>query len=159
MKRSKAIVSSSQARNGTRKPFSSPSEWLTPEERIQLTEKGYFEVVGGTTGKRYRIFPSTSMNVVERDESGREFSGLCFLPLGNLPVGDTMLAQKVAIATTESAVRTIAAQNRSSRTRGERLERCMGRLVPGCAGVRENGPRTGGNIVAPGGHASVSELP
>ena len=85
-------------------------QWLSPAQRTQLTEKGYFEVLGGTTGKCYRIFPATSMNVIELDEGERELRGLCFLPLGNLPMGDTMLAQKIALETAEPSIRTIAGQ-------------------------------------------------
>jgi hypothetical protein len=83
-------------------------EWLSPSERSVLEQKGYFDVVGGTTGKRYRIFPATSMNVIELDERGCELRGLCFLPRGNLPIGDTMLAQKIALETAEPLVETVA---------------------------------------------------
>jgi hypothetical protein len=31
-------------------------EWLSPSQRSQFAEKGYFEVVGGETGRRYRIY-------------------------------------------------------------------------------------------------------
>ena len=85
-------------------------EWLSPAQRLQLAEAGYLDVIGGTTGKCYRIYPATSMNVVELDDCGQMLRGLCFLPLGNLPVGDTMLAQKIALETAEPSVRTIAGQ-------------------------------------------------
>ena len=39
---------------------------------------GYFEVVGGGTGKRYRIYAGAATNVCEVDENGRSTLGLCF---------------------------------------------------------------------------------
>lgn len=30
--------------------------WLSPAQRAQFAERGYFEVIGGETGKRYRIY-------------------------------------------------------------------------------------------------------
>jgi hypothetical protein len=50
----------------------------------EFAEKGYFEVVGGDTGKRYRIYAGTATNVCEVDENGRLTMGLCFLPMGDL---------------------------------------------------------------------------
>ena len=82
--------------------------WLSPVQREQFLRKGYFEVVGSETGKRYRIYPGTSVNVCELDKKGRPREGLCFTPVGTLPVGDVMLAQKVALETYESKVHAIA---------------------------------------------------
>ena len=31
-------------------------QWLLPLQRAQFAKRGYFEVVGGDTGKRYRIY-------------------------------------------------------------------------------------------------------
>ena len=48
------------------------------------------------------------MNVCEIDERGRLREGLCFLPSGALPIGDVMLAQKIALETCERDVRAVA---------------------------------------------------
>lgn len=77
-------------------------EWLSPAQWAQFAAKGYFEVVGGDTGKHYRIYAGASTNVCEIDEKDRPTLGLCFLPLGELPVGDVMLAQKIALESCES---------------------------------------------------------
>ncbi len=77
-------------------------ERLSPAQWAQFAAKGYFEVVGGDTGKQYRIYAGASTNVCEVDEKGRPTLGLCFLPLGELPVGDVMLAQKIALESCES---------------------------------------------------------
>ena len=45
-------------------------EWLSPAQRAHFAEKGYFEVVGGDTGKQYRIYAGAGMNVCEVDEKG-----------------------------------------------------------------------------------------
>jgi hypothetical protein len=69
---------------------------------------GYLEVVGDATGKHYRIYPGAAMNVCEIDEKGRPISGLCFLPAGELPIGDVMLAQKIALESFENGVLAVA---------------------------------------------------
>ena len=88
--------------------------WLSPAQRAQFAEKGYFEVVGGDTGNRYRIYPGSATNVCEIDERGRLKSGLCFLPVGELPIGDVMLAQKIALETCEGRALAVARKFTSS---------------------------------------------
>lgn len=83
-------------------------QWLSPAQRAQFAEKGYFEVVGGETGKQYRIHAETATNVCEIDERGRPKAGLCFLPIGDLPIGDVMLAQKIALECRESGALAVA---------------------------------------------------
>ena len=80
-------------------------EWLSQAQREQFARKGSFEVVGGDSGKRYRIYAGASVNVCEIDERGRIQDGLCFMPIGGLPIGDVMLAEKIALETCESEVR------------------------------------------------------
>jgi hypothetical protein len=70
--------------------------------------KAYFEVLGGDTGNRYRIYAGAATNVCEIDENGRPKIGLCFLPLGDLPIGDVMLAQKIALETSEGSALAVA---------------------------------------------------
>jgi hypothetical protein len=72
-------------------------ENLTPAQQQQLQRYGYFEVIGGRTGKRYRIRHGRSMNIDQLDKNGRRICGWCFFPEGNLVVGDVMLAQKIAL--------------------------------------------------------------
>jgi len=67
-------------------------QWLSPVQHEQFLRRGYFEVVGNETGKRYRIYPGTSGNVCELDKKGRPREGLCFTPVGTLPIGDVMIA-------------------------------------------------------------------
>jgi hypothetical protein len=83
-------------------------EWLSATQKAQLASTGYFEVVGSDTGHRYRIYAGTSMNVIELDDQGRVHRGLCFLPLGELPTGDVMLAQKLALEASECTALAIA---------------------------------------------------
>ena len=84
------------------------SAWLSPAQRAHFTEKGYFEVIGGDTGKQYRIYPGAGMNVLEVDEKGRPRRGLCFMPQGELPIGDIMLSQKIALENHESRALAVA---------------------------------------------------
>ncbi|WGS23970.1 MULTISPECIES: hypothetical protein [unclassified Bradyrhizobium] len=83
-------------------------EWLSPAQQEQFARRGYFDVVGSDSGRRYTIHAGTSVNVCEIDESGRRQEGLCFLPIGALPIGDVMLAQKIALETCEAHVRAVA---------------------------------------------------
>lgn len=82
--------------------------WLSPAQSAQFAAKGYFEVVGGNTGKQYRIYAGASTNVCEVDEKGRPTVGLCFLPVGELPIGDVMLSQKIALESCESRALEVA---------------------------------------------------
>jgi len=82
--------------------------WLSPQQRVEFDRKGYFDVVGCDTGKRYRIRLGTSGNVNEIDEYGRLGKGWCFVPVGGLVLGDVMLAQKIALESDEARVLSIA---------------------------------------------------
>ena len=70
--------------------------WLSPSQRAQFDDLGYFEVVGCDSGRRYRIYCGSAMNVYEMDHAGCLNVGRCFMPVGNLVAGDVMLAQKIA---------------------------------------------------------------
>jgi len=72
-------------------------ENLTPTQRQQYEKHAYFEVVGGKSGKRYRVRHGRSMNIDQLDKNGRRVCGWCFFPAGNLVAGDVMLAQKLAL--------------------------------------------------------------
>ncbi|WP_349531685.1 hypothetical protein [Bradyrhizobium sp. NAS80.1] len=82
--------------------------WLSPAQRAQFAQEGYFEVVGCDTGRQYRIYPGAATNVCEIDDNGRPKVGLCFLPLGELPIGDIMLSQKIALERCESHALAVA---------------------------------------------------
>ena len=82
--------------------------WLSPAQRAHFAEKGYFEVVGGDTGRQYRIHAGAGMNVCEVDKMGRPTLGLCFMPVGELPIGDIMLSQKIALENWESGALAVA---------------------------------------------------
>ena len=75
---------------------------LSSAQRAQFAEKGYFEVVGGDTGKLYRIYAGAATNVCEVDKNDRPTLGLCFLPMGDLPMRDIMLSRKIALESSES---------------------------------------------------------
>jgi hypothetical protein len=68
-------------------------------------------VTGGETGRRYRIRYGNAMNVQQLDHHGREVQSLCFSPRDLLPVGDVMLAQKLALELIETDALRVA--NRS----------------------------------------------
>lgn len=70
---------------------------LTAMQRKQYASYAYFDVIGGDTGKRYRIQSCYQMNIEELDVQGRPVRLLCFMPEGRVPLGDVMLAQKIAL--------------------------------------------------------------
>jgi hypothetical protein len=67
-----------------------------------------FDVVGGVSGRTYRIRLTGPMNVEEFDQDGWRTRRLCFFPEGQLVDGDIVLAQKVALETFESEALAIA---------------------------------------------------
>jgi hypothetical protein len=80
---------------------------LSSTQRDQLKLFDYFDVVGGDTGTCYCIHFGNLVNVEQLDASGKRKRMLCFMPIGHLPVGDTMLAQKIALELFETeALRT-----------------------------------------------------
>jgi hypothetical protein len=88
---------------------------LSPTQRAQYDSYGYFEVMGGDTGKRYRITEAYQMNVLEIGQNGKRTRSLCFVPRGGLVLGDVMLAQKLALELFESQALEVA--NTSNRSR------------------------------------------
>jgi hypothetical protein len=91
-------------------------DWLSPDQREQFDDSGYFEVFGCDSGKRYRVyFGIVPPNVYEIDHAGRLKVGLCFMPLGRLAAGDVILAQKIALETDEHSA--LKAANRFSPNR------------------------------------------
>jgi hypothetical protein len=71
---------------------------LTAEQTRQLLRTRAFEVIGGATGRRYRIRHNSAFNVDLLNEQGLCVTSFCFRPRGDyLPMGDTMLAQKNAL--------------------------------------------------------------
>ena len=77
------------------------AEHLSPMQRAQYARFGYFEVIGGDSGRRYRIRHGQILNVELLDRTERRMCLLCFLPEADLPLGDVMLAQKIALETFE----------------------------------------------------------
>ena len=70
---------------------------LSPMQLAQYRKAGHFEVVGCHTGSRYRILRSPQMNIERLDRRGWRVELLCFVPETQLPLGDVMLAQKLAL--------------------------------------------------------------
>ena len=81
---------------------------LTPVQRKQYSIFGHFDVLGGETGHRYRIRHGDALNIEEYDRNGTYLSRWCFLPVGNLVLGDVLLAQKLALELFESDTRAVA---------------------------------------------------
>jgi hypothetical protein len=69
---------------------------LTPAQRDQFDSKGCFDVIGGATGVRYRIWYGYQFNV-ELLDAGDAATWICFKPSGDVPIGDIVLAQKLAL--------------------------------------------------------------
>jgi hypothetical protein len=89
------------------------AEWLSPAQLAQYTRTGHFEVTGCHSGKRYRIRSDRRLNIDELDEDDKTVAVWCFGPNGHLPIGDIMLAQKIALETNEYAALEVANGNRA----------------------------------------------
>jgi hypothetical protein len=63
---------------------------LSPTQRAQYLSAGHFEVVGGHTGRRYRILRSAQMDVERLDDTGRRVELLCFAPEPPAPIGEVL---------------------------------------------------------------------
>jgi hypothetical protein len=70
---------------------------LSPEQLKQFEEYASIDVVGGETGRRYRILRGSQLNIYALDRHGMCMASLCVVPRGRLPVGDIMLAQKLGL--------------------------------------------------------------
>lgn len=70
---------------------------LSGEQLKQFEREAAFDVIGGDTGRRYRITQGRVMNVQLLDRYGLWRTCLCFEPRGRLPIGDVLLAQKFAL--------------------------------------------------------------
>jgi hypothetical protein len=82
-------------------------EWLSQRQRDDLKRHGSFEVVG-SGGSRFRIHAFATFNVELLDGRGGTVDFYCFVPEGNLVLGDQMLAQKIALETDERAALAVA---------------------------------------------------
>jgi hypothetical protein len=82
--------------------------WLSPEQLAQLETSGYFDVIGGTSGRKYRIKFGVCANILEFDGRGEPKAGWCFVPESTLVPGDVMLAQKIALETCEREALAVA---------------------------------------------------
>jgi hypothetical protein len=81
---------------------------LTPSQLSQFLAYRRFDVVGGVSGRIYRINFTGARNVEELDRESQCVSRLCFFPEGELVAGDVVLAQKVALETFETEALAIA---------------------------------------------------
>jgi hypothetical protein len=99
---------------------------LSPSQRDQFEHHDYFDVVGGETGACYRIRYGQILNVERLDENGRRLQLLCFGPKGKLPIGDVMLAQKLALELFESEAFRVA--NLVTLEYGREFRRSGGRI-------------------------------
>ena len=98
----------SQRRTAEEKGLALLKQWLSPAQLTQYERYHYFEVTGGDSGKHYRIRPTHQMNVDELNERGARTVSYCFGPEGELPIGDVMLAQKIALENDEQAALALA---------------------------------------------------
>jgi len=103
-------------------------EHLSPAQRAQYGRFKYFDVVGGNSGRRYRIRHGQVLNVEVLDSTGHCMCLLCFMPRGHLPVGDVMLAQKLALEAFEAEAIKVAHMSPSLHMRTRRDLRLQWRL-------------------------------
>jgi hypothetical protein len=89
-------------RSAEKRAYELLSSQLSAIQRARFNASGRFEVIGNDTGRRYVIRNLTTLNVDELDSHGQCTRKWCFAPAGNLPQGDILLAQKIALECFES---------------------------------------------------------
>jgi hypothetical protein len=92
---------------------------LTPDQLHDFLTYRRFDVVGGVTGRTYRIRFGGTMNVKELHSDGSCVRRLCFLPEGQLVNGDVVLAQKVALEAFETEALAVANKLPMHRSMGD----------------------------------------
>lgn len=75
---------------------------LSCTQRAQFDAFGCFDVFGSDTGRRYVVRNLTAINIDEFDTNDVCRMKWCFVPSGELALGDVLLAQKVALECFES---------------------------------------------------------
>lgn len=95
-------------------------DWLSPEQLAQYERDRRFEVIGCHSKRRYRIRQSSSYNVELLRADGTVEEDICFVPQGELVMGDVMLAQKIALETDEKGA--LAVANRKYRGPERRID-------------------------------------
>ena len=96
-------------------------EWLSPEQLEQYERDGYFEVVGGSTGTRYRIRRPLPFNIDILLQDGSVDDRICVEPQSQSTMrpmadGDILLAQKIALEKNEAETLKIANRTANWRT-------------------------------------------
>lgn len=81
---------------------------LTVQQRRQYIRERCFDVVGGHSGRRYRIWHCFQQNIEELDAPGPRKRIWCFHPRESLVLGDVMLAQKTALELFEPSAMSLA---------------------------------------------------
>jgi hypothetical protein len=90
---------------------------LSLSQLAQYEEHYFFDVIGGDSGSRYRIHHGRQMNVEQLAANSRRTRVLCFTPedrlsalgyVSRLPIGDILLAQKLALELFERDALTVA---------------------------------------------------
>ncbi|MES2756674.1 MAG: hypothetical protein V4693_04805 [Pseudomonadota bacterium] len=85
---------------------------LDPEQRREFQSHGYFHVIGGSTGDRYRIRLDSAVNIDVLGEHGIVRYHLCARPNGNLPMYDVMAAQLLHLQDSGAELRFLSQANR-----------------------------------------------
>jgi len=81
---------------------------LSAAQREQYRWYDSFDVIGGVSGKHYRIRHGHVQNVDELNAHGDYVCCWCFAPVGELVAGDVMLVQKLALELFETEAIRIA---------------------------------------------------
>lgn len=74
---------------------------LTNQQRAEFEDHEYFDVIGGASGRTYRIHSCRTANVHALDRHGRPLRAYCAVLRRGVPVEDQMLAQKLLLETDE----------------------------------------------------------
>ena len=83
-------------------------ENLSEKQTVQWIEHNWFEVIGNSSGKTYRLHKARQLNILRYDRKGLPEACYCFLPSNGVVLGDVLLGQKLALETDEKKTLRIA---------------------------------------------------
>ena len=102
-------------------------KWLSPKQLEQYERDGTFDVIGGTTGRRYRINHPAPFSISQLDKNGNLEAHICIEPAGLQTDGDKMLAQKIALEKGE--INALAVANTRSAYTGGIFENVINQIA------------------------------
>jgi hypothetical protein len=100
---------------------------MSQEQRHEFEAYGYFHVIGGNSGDRYRIRDDSAVNIDVIGENGTVRYRLCARPAGDIPMYDVMAGQLLYLQDSSAEKRFLNQAKRHIPLSFAAMERCRER--------------------------------